>query len=293
MAKSRRYLMVGIRVFALSLLVIAPPASALAEPIMFAAHGSTSVAILNSSVFPPLVEQSQTSVVFDADTLPPISSSLTGSGTTEGFSGSANTLVTDSVIGVFATGTSPGSATAEIVVNASAAYLDYFTVLLPEGSFVPMLFTLDPSYTITTTGEAFSDVSNLSCASLQASLQVAGGGSAIPTIGSLHYSDISCSPQDALLPTIELMVPTGVPFRMLYEMSATIYLSSVQAGTGTVDALHSLQLFADPVGNYTYETISGNNFSSGPAPVPVPEPATLFILGSGLGWLEYRRRRIR
>ena len=93
--------------------------------------------------------------------------------------------------------------------------------------------------------------------------------------------------------TIELMVPTGVPFRVQYDMRAGVGLYSFYPGTGTVDALHSLQLFADPVGNYTYETISGNNFLSGAAPVPVPEPATLFMLGSSLGWLEYRRRRIR
>ena len=239
--------------------------------------------IFDSSVFPPIVEQDQTSVdeVFDADTLPLIASSLTGSGTTDGYSGSAATLVTDSVIGVFATATSAGSQNVGINVSAGSGYIDYFTVLLPTGSFVPMSFTLDPSYTITTTGGA--------CGSLNASVQVAGGGSAIPTIGGLHYVDSSCNP-DSLLTTIELMVPTGVPFRVLSEMSASIFFSG-QGGTGTIDALHSLQLFANPVGNYTYETMSGNNFLSGPT--PVPEPATLFMLGSGLVWLEYRRRRIR
>ena len=238
----------------------------------------------DSSVFPPIVEQDQTSVdeIFDADTLPLITSSLTGSGTTAGYSGSANTLVTDSVIGVFVTATSAGSQNVGINVSAGSGYIDYFTVLLPAGSFVPMSFTLDPSYTITTTGGA--------CGTLNAGVQVAGGGSAIPTIGSLHYVDSSCNP-DSLLTTIELMVPTGVPFRVLSEMSASIFFVGGQAGTGTVDALNSLQLFADPVGNYTYETMSGNNFLS--APAAVPEPATLFMLGSGLGWLEYRRRRIR
>ena len=49
-AKSRRHRMVvGIRVFTLSLLIIAPPASALAEPIIFAVSGSTSVVIWDNS----------------------------------------------------------------------------------------------------------------------------------------------------------------------------------------------------------------------------------------------------
>jgi hypothetical protein len=87
---------------------------------------------------------------------------------------------------------------------------------------------------------------------------------------------------------MELMVPTGVPFRVLSEMSASIFFFG-QGGTGTVDALNSLHLFADPVGNYTYETMSGNNFLS--APAPVPEPVTSLMLGVSLGWLEYRRRR--
>jgi hypothetical protein len=289
---SRRHRMAGIRAFALSLLVIAPPASALAEPI-FAVSGSTAVTTFDD---PVLDSDVQTSLLPNADTLPPISSSLTGSGTAEGLSGSATIFITDTVIGGFVTGTSAGSgpSTAEIVVNASGAYLDYFTVLLPEGSLVPMLFTLDPSYTITTTGGPFnSDLSGY-YASLRANLQVGGGGSEIPTIGSLLYNDVCCfSGGDLLTTTIELMVPTGVPFRVQYDMQAWTRLRGDLPGTGTVDASHTLQLFADPVGNYTYETTSGNNFLSGAAPVPVPEPATLFILGSGLGWLGYRRRRIR
>lgn len=287
MSTSRRHRMAGIRVLALSLLVVAPPASALAEPI-FAASASTSVVIWDTSgppEFPFLQRDSDESLAANADTLPPVSSSLTGSGTTDGSSGSATAFVTDSVIGVFATATFPGSPTTEVHVNASAAYLDYFTVLLPEGSFVPMLFTLDPSYTMTTTGEAFLKDPDFSYASLQADLDVAGG--------SLRYFDCSCTTPDALQTTIELMVPTGVPFRVQYDMIAWVRLMSTYPGTGTVDASHSLQLFADPVGNYTYETTSGNNFLSGAAPVPVPEPATLFILGSGLGWLGYKRRRIR
>jgi len=62
-----------------------------------------------------------------------------------------------------------------------------------------------------------------------------------------------------------------------------------EGGAGTLNALNSLQLFADPVGSYSYETMSGNSFLSPPS--PVPEPATVFMLGSGLGLLAYRRRR--
>jgi len=282
---SRRQPGIVIRTFALCLFaLIARPASALAEPITFAVRGSTGITIVDSSVFPPVIEQDQTSFdeIYDADTLPVFGSSLTGSGAADGYSGSASTLVTDAVIGVFVTATSTGSQNAGVTAGGGSGYIDYFTVLLPVGSFVPMSFTLDPSYSITTTGGA--------CGTLNAGVQVAGGGSAIPGIGSLHYVDSSCNP-DSLLTTIELMVPTGVPFRVLSEMSASIFFFGGQGGTGTVDALNSLQLFADPVGNYTYETMSGNNFLS--APAAVPEPATLFMLGSGLGWLEYRRRRIR
>jgi hypothetical protein len=267
------------------LAIIAQPASAPADPldpVTFAVRGSTSVTIFDSSAFPPLIEEDRTSVdeIFDADTLPLIASSLTGSGAADGYSGSASTLVTDAVIGVFATATSAGSQNVSVNGSAGSGYIDYFTVSLPAGSLVPMLFTLDPSYTITTTGGA--------CATVSAFVQVAGGGSAIPGIGSLQYVDSSCNP-DALLTSIELMVPTGVPFRVLSEMSASIFFASGQSGTGTVDALNSLRLFADPVGNYAYETMSGNSFLS--APAAVPEPATLFMLGSGLACLEYRRRR--
>ena len=172
MTTSRRHLLIAIRTFVVSVLIIAPVASALAEPIV-AVSGSTSVATYDD---PVLDRQNQESVLLHTDTLPSISSSLTGSGTAEGFSGSATTVITDAVIGVFVTGTSPGSSTAEMVVNASGAYLDYFTVLLPAGSFVPMLFTLDPSYTITTTGGPFnSDISGY-YASLRANLQVGGLG---------------------------------------------------------------------------------------------------------------------
>jgi hypothetical protein len=143
-----------------------------------------------------------------------------------------------------------------------------------------MLFTLDPSYTIQTTGAG--------CGNLNAHVQVGGAGE--PFIGSLSYVDSSCNP-DSLATSVEVMVPTGIPFRVLLELSASAHIPFGQSGSATVDALESLHLFADPVGSYDYSTLSGNSFVS--APAPVPEPATLLMMGSGLGALAYRRRRMR
>jgi hypothetical protein len=261
------------------LALIARPESALADPITFAVRGGTGVGIFNPFAVPPVGEQEFNDVdeIFGADSFDLIGSDLTGSGTMAGYSGSGNAKITDSVIGVFATVTAPGTPGGSIFGNGYGGYIDYFTVLLPPGSFVPMSFTLDPTYTISTTGGA--------CGSLNAFLQVGGAGD--PAIGSLSYVDSTCMP-DSLLTTVELMVPTGVPFRVLYELSATASAQFGLGGTATVDALNSLQLFANPVGSYAYQTMSGNNFLS-----PVPEPAALFTLASGLGWLAYRRRRTR
>jgi len=218
--------------------------------------------------------------IFGADDLALIESSLTGSGPTAGYSGSASAIITDAVIGAYASATSAGSATATSFSSGGAGYIDYFTVLQPAGSFVPMVFTLDPSYTIQASGAG--------CGTLNAHVQVGGAGD--PSIGSLNYVDSSCSP-DSLVTSVELMVPTGTAFRVLLELSASAQTGFGQAGSATVDALHSLHLFADPVGSYNYSTLSGKSFLS--APGTVPEPATLLLLGSGLGALAYRRRRTR
>jgi hypothetical protein len=276
------------RVVALAwLTVVAQPASALAEPfdpIDFAVRGSTSVSISNFGAFPPVFDEDLKSVdeVFGADTLPLMQSSLTGSGATAGYAGTSSTLVTDSIIGVFASGTSAGTQGVGVTVSGGSGYIDYFTVLLPVGSFVPMAFTIEPSYTISATGSA--------CANLFAGVQIAGGGSAIPTIGGVNYVDSTCL-ATSFMTSVELMVPTGVPFRVLLEMSASVFFAGNLAGTGTVDALNSLKLFADPVGNFSYETMSGNDFLS--SPPAVPEPATVSMIGAGVLLLASRRRRMR
>ena len=260
--------------------VIAPPTPAQADPITFAVRGSASVTIADFTAPPPAQDTTSVDEIFGADDLALIESSLTGAGTTAGYSGSASTVITDAVIGAYAAATSAGSATAASFSSGGAGYIDYFTVLQPAGALVPMLFTLDPSYTIQTTGAG--------CGNVNAHVQVGGAGD--PFIGSLSYVDSSCNP-DSLVTSVELMVPTGTPFRVLLELSASAVAPSGQAGSATVDALNSLHLFADPVGSYNYSTSSGRSFSS--APTPVPEPATLLMFGSGFSVLAYRRRRTR
>jgi len=283
--QSQDRLTIGCLVALAILVLIAGPATALADPITFAVRANTYVTITDSSVNPPVREEDITNVdeVFDTDDLSLIESSLTGSGNFDGYSGSGSALITDSVLGAFATATSPGGQPfTSIRSNGYTGFIDFFTVLLPPGSFVPMSFVLDPSYTIETTGDA--------CGFVLAHVQVGGGGSPTPFVGSLSYLDSSCD-ADSLLTAAEFMVPTGVPFRVLYELSATAFANLGDGGTATVDALNSLHLFADPVGNYSYETMSGNSFLSSPA--SVPEPATLIMLGTGLGVAAYRRRRMR
>jgi len=265
--------------------VLAGSIGASGDPITFAVRGSTGTAIttLTGAIFPdpPVIRlEDRTSVdeVFDADDLGPIDSSLTGSGTSSGYSGSGSALITDAVLGAYASVTSPGANDVSVDSGSGVGFIDYFTVQLPAGAFVPMSFTLNPSYTMTNTGGA--------CGRLDASVQVGGAGE--PFVGFLSYVDSTCS-ADALVTTAQYMVPTGVPFRVLYEMSASAIAGFGAEGTATVNALHSLNLVADPVGGYTYATMSGHSFLSTPA--AVPEPGMVLLLGAGLATIGARYRR--
>lgn len=218
--------------------------------------------------------------IFDVDDLALIDSSLTGSGAATGYSGSGSARITDAVLGVYATVTSADVDAVNINSNGYAGFIDYFTVQLPEGALVPMLFTLAPSYTLQATGGA--------CGLLLAYVQVGGGGGEYPFVGSLSYREDSCGP-DAFLAMTQLMVPTGVPFRVLYELSASASAGMGVGGSATVDARNSLDLFADPVGSFNYSTASGQTYLS--TPTPVPEPASVLLLGAGLAAIGVRYRR--
>ena len=57
---------------------------------------------------------------------------------------------------------------------------------------------------------------------------------------------------------------------------------------GTADAANTLRFFLTPLDDFTYTTASGNSYLR---PAAVPEPATLVMLGLGLGTVGLRRRR--
>lgn len=257
-----------------ALLVYAAPA--VADPITFAVRADTFVQTITlaGGALPPEIDMDaeQVDEQFGFDDLALISSSLTGSGATAGYSGMASARVIDGVLGAFATATFAGSDPTSITSQGYAGFIDYFTVNLPAGGFVTMSFTLVPTYTIQNDG---------GCTSIQASVEVPGD--------SLRYFDASCD-ADLLVTTANFRVPTGEPFRVLYELSAVARGPNGATGTATANALSSLQLLANPVGDFTYSTASTLNFQS---TEPVPEPASLVLMGTGLIAVALRCRRRR
>jgi hypothetical protein len=248
------------------LLCLAGGTAAQATPIFYATAAAT---VTYHGI--PSQQDSDSVLLYDVDTLGPISAALPG--------GSAFASVTDGALHAFATTNGLG-----VSSNAYAGFFDTLlltSTTLAPGTHVSLLGELSFSRIVTPNGVGIPCGGGV----------VAYGGidtnNALGAAGALFVQDHTCNNSDINSPTALIQGIIGGEL----TVNAFVNAGTSAFGPGTADA-SSLRFFLTPVGDFTYSTASGNLYLQPTADVPeVPEPGTLFLVGIGAAAITARARR--
>jgi hypothetical protein len=206
---------------------------------------------------------------------------------------SAIGFVNDGVIGAFASAESMVSDAMFVTGDSHVQFGDTLTLTsgsLPTGTPVNLLFTLDLSVILQSTQ---TPSMGGGCGSVaHGTLLVARGTSALADLVDLQEPS-PCSVNDIV--ASPLVVSANIGDQLVATLGLEVAADGRIGGGSSADARDTLQFFADPIGDFSYTTASGNTYQSPTTnPGPVPEPATVALLGTAIGpclVLALRRKR--
>ncbi|NOT27985.1 MAG: PEP-CTERM sorting domain-containing protein [Acidobacteria bacterium] len=224
-----------------------------------------------------LPDNDNTGQQLSVDTLGPQTS--TSQGLLNGGTGTGFAEIVDGVLHASATSVGGTNFFNGASASGSAIFLDTLTFVstsLSIGTPVQLAFAIDLDYSLS--GGCAADLPQ---ASVSAQLH------------SFTFVDDTCNANDVNNASGVITVKIGdeLPFQ------AILTTSSYAPGgfVGVADAANTFQFTIDPIGgNFSYIAASGNSFLTESAPPPAaPEPASLFLLGTGTAGLLARALRRR
>lgn len=217
----------------------------------------------------PAEQDSETVLVNSSDSAGPVNAALPGA--------SAFASVTDAALHAFATSSGFGTS-----ANASASFFD--TLLLtsgaiPDGTHVQLQAQLQFSRTVTPNGVGDP------CHGEAVAYAGVDFNNSLGRAGALLVQDHTCNSLDINMPAalIEGIIGEELTLNAFLNAGTSAFLP------GTSDAANTSSFLLTPLGNFTYTSASGNTYFA-PQHIPVPEPSTLLLLGSGLGFAVSRVR---
>lgn len=194
--------------------------------------------------------------------------------------------VTDGVLSAYAEASSLITGINGQVAWAQVIFVDTLTLFsntLATGTLVTLSFGLDLDATST---QATANGVQLACGESNAGLAVYVVGGT-QTVASAKETSCVGSTDSNTGTTLTYAIGDSI------TVQALLYVNAYgRAGFGSyADAAHTLRLLINPLGDFSYTTLSGNTYVSEVTPAPVPEPMSLLLLGCGIAGVAARVRR--